>query len=362
MKAVVVTPGQEGSGRVEDVAEPERTEDQALVEVLEIGVCGTDLEIFQGLYGEAPEGEDHLIIGHENFGRVVEAPRGADLSIGDHVVSIVRRPDPVPCPQCAAGEFDMCSNGQYTERGIKGLHGFMAEYYTEHSDYIVKLPEVLADVGVLIEPLTVVEKGVLQTEAIQRRMTWDPKEAVVTGAGPIGLMATLLLRAKGYDVFTLDLVGRDSEKARIVEACGAEYVKGDEEPLMELAERLHGIDVIVEATAAPRVVFDAIDAIGPNGVVCLTGVSAGARTLSVPADKLNLEMVLENKVVFGTVNANRRYFEAAVEDLAAFERLWPGLCSRMITRRVAIDDFEQALKPRPGVDIKSTVSFASNAG
>ncbi len=359
MRAVVVTPGQKGSGRVEDIPTPERAAEQALVEVIDVGVCGTDLEILHGLYGEAPEGDDYLVIGHENFGRVVEAPNdGGDLSVGDYVVSIVRRPDPVPCPQCAAGEFDMCSNGLYTERGIKGLHGFMAQYYTEVPDYIVKLPGSLAGIGVLIEPLTVVEKGVLQTEAIQNRMTWDPKEAVVTGAGPIGLMATLLLRAKGYEVFTLDLVERDSHKARIVEACGAEYVKGDEEPLAQLAERVKGIDLIVEATAVPQVVFDAIDAIGPNGVVCLTGVSAGARTLSVPADKLNLEMVLENKVVFGTVNANRRYFEAAVNDLAKFEELWPGLCGRVITRRVPVDDFEQALKPRPGIDIKSTVSFA----
>jgi glucose 1-dehydrogenase len=359
VKAVVVTPRQEGTGRVEEVPDPKAGPDQALVEVLDVGVCGTDLEILQGLYGEAPEGDDYLVIGHENFGRVAEAPANSGLAAGDHVVCIVRRPDPVPCPQCAAGEFDMCSNGRYTERGIKGLHGFMAEYYTEVPDYIVKLPENLTDIGVLIEPLTVVEKGVLQTEAIQNRMTWTPKEAVVTGAGPIGLMATLLLRAKGYDVYTVDLVERDSEKVRIVEACGAQYVKGDEETLTELAKRINGIDLIVEATAVAQVVFGAIDAVGPNGVVCLTGVSGGEHMLTVPADKLNLEMVLENKVVFGTVNANRRYFEAAVSDLAKFEGLWPGLCSQVITRRVPVDDFEEAITARPGIDIKSTVSFAS---
>ena len=358
MKAVVVTPRKANSGRVQDIPKPEAAPDQALVEVIEVGVCATDLEILHGLYGEAPPGDDYLVIGHENFGRVVTAPEKSELEEGDHVVAIVRRPDPVPCPQCDAGEFDMCSNGQYTERGIKGLHGFMSEFYVESPDYLVKLPASLADIGVLIEPLTVVEKGVIQSEEIQRRMTWSPKEAIVTGAGPIGLMATLLLRSRGYDVFTLDIVEHDSLRAQIVKGCGAEYVKGDEEPLAKLAERIGGVDLIFEATAVASLVFDAIDAVGPNGVVCLTGVSAGARQLEIPADKLNLEMVLENKVVFGTVNANRRYFTAAVDDLAKFEELWPGLCGRMVTRRVPVDQYATALEPRPGIDVKSTVSFA----
>lgn len=357
MKAVVVTPKQAGTGRVQEVPTPEPSADQALVQVIEVGVCGTDLEILHGLYGEPPPGDDYLVIGHENFGKVVSAPADSGLEPGDHVVSIVRRPDPVPCPQCAAGEFDMCSNGRYTERGIKGLHGFMSEYYTEIPKYLVKLPNSLADIGVLIEPLTVVEKGVIQAEEIQRRMTWTPHEAVVTGAGPIGLMATLLLRSRGYDVYTLDLVERDSLRAKMVEACGATYVKGDEESLKDLCTRIGGIDLIVEATAVAQIVFDAIDAIGPNGVVCLTGVSAGSRSLEIPADKLNLEMVLDNKVVFGTVNANRRYFEAAVEDMQTFEKTWPGLCAQMITRRVPFANFEEALTPRPGLDVKSTVSF-----
>jgi threonine dehydrogenase-like Zn-dependent dehydrogenase len=357
MKAVVVTPGQADTGRVQDIPEPTRSADQVKVETIEVGVCGTDLEILHGLYGQAPPGDDYLVIGHENFGRVVEAPPDGELSEGDYVVCIVRRPDPVPCPQCAVGEFDMCSNGQYTERGIKGLHGFMSEYFVDSPEYLVKLPEVCSNIGVLIEPLTVVEKGVLQAEAIQRRMTWEPKEAVVTGAGPIGLMATLLLRSKGYDVYTLDIVERDSLRAQLVKDCGAEYVKGDEESLAQLAERVGGVDLIVEATAVASLVFDSIDAIGPNGVVCLTGVSAGARSLEVPADKLNLEMVLDNKVVFGTVNANRRYFTAAVEDLTRFQELWPGLCEKVITRRVPVESFQDALTPRPGIDVKSTVSF-----
>ena len=254
----------------------------------------------------------------------------------------------------------MCLNGQYTERGIKGLHGFMSEYYAEDPAYLVGVPPELLGIGVLMEPLTVVEKGVIQAEEIQRRMVWHPDKAVVTGAGPIGLMATLLLRSRGYEVFTYDLVEPDSLRAQTAEASGATYVQGGEggESLNALCERVGGIDLIMEATAFPPLVFEAVDAVGANGVVCLTGVSAGSRKLEIQGARLNLEMVLENKVVFGTVNANRRYYEAAVEDMARFEELWPGLCQNIITRRVPVDHFEEALTARPGIDVKTTISFS----
>lgn len=357
MKAIVVTPGEADSGRVEEVPDPVPLAGEALVEVIEVGVCGTDLEILHGLYGEAPAGEEFLIIGHENFGRVLESPAGSRLRPGDLVVCVVRRPDPVPCAACAADEFDMCTNGQYQERGIRGLHGFMAEYYAEAPEYLVKLSPGLESVGVLIEPLTIVEKGVLQAEAIQRRLIWEPREAVVTGAGPIGLMATFLLRARGFDVWTLDLVPRTDLRARLVEACGATYVRSDEKPLSDLAEEIHGIDLLIEATAVPEVVFDAIDAIGPNGIVCLTGVSAASRRLEVPGAKLNLEMVLQNKVVFGTVNANLRHYASAVHDLARFESLWPGVCGQVVTRRVPVDSYADALT-RSSTDVKSAIVFS----
>ena len=358
MRAIVVTPGQAGSGRVAEVPTPVPLADEVLVRTIEVGVCGTDMEILNGDYGEAPAGDDYLILGHENFGEVVQAPADSDLQEGDHVVCVVRRPDPVPCPSCAAGEFDMCSNGLYTERGIKGRHGFMSEYFTELPSYLVKLPPGLTDIGVLIEPLTVVEKGIQQAIEIQRRLVWRLEEAVVTGAGPIGLMATFLLRSMGIDVWTVDIVGRDSNRAKMVEACGATYVKGDETSLLQLSEELGDhIDLIVEATAVPSIVFEAMDAVGHNGVVCLTGVSAGSRKLEVAGAHLNFEMVLMNKVVFGSVNANKRYYASAVLDLAKFEELWPGLCAQVVTRRVPVEDFTQALTPRAGIDVKSTITF-----
>src|SRR3954468_5905149 len=358
MRAVVVTPGESGSGRVQEVPTPEPAGGQALVRVIEVGVCGTDLEILRGEYGEAPPGDDYLIIGHENFGRIEQAPESEEFAAGDLVVCIVRRPDPVPCKACAAGEFDMCSNGQYTERGIKGRHGFMSEYFTETPAYLVKLPAELEGNGFLIEPLTVVEKAVQQAIEIQRRLVWELEEAVVTGAGPIGLMATFLLRSMGIKVWTVDIVERSSNRAKMVEACGATYVKGDETSLLQLSQELGDhIDLIVEATAVPQIVFESMDAVGPNGVVALTGVSAGSRKLEVAGAHLNFEMVLMNKVVFGSVNANKRYYASAVKDLASFEQLWPGLCSQVITRRVPYGDFADALTPRPGIDVKSTVSF-----
>lgn len=361
MKAVVVTPGKAGSGRLADVPDPDPGPDGALVECLEVGVCGTDQEILGGEYGEAPDGDDYLVLGHENLGRVLSAPTGAPVAEGDLVVCRVRRPDPVPCPQCAAGESDMCTNGRYTERGIKGRHGFMSERWSELPEYLVKLDPHLADVGVLVEPLTVVEKAVQQAEAIQRRMTWRPQECVVTGAGPIGLMATFLLRSKGFDVYTVDLVDRDSPRAQMVTAVGAEYVKGDEEPLLELAKRVPGLDLIVEATGVPQLVFDAMDAVGPAGVVALTGVSARGRTLEVAADHLNLEMVLDNKVVFGTVNAGAAHYAAAARDLARFEELWPGVTQRVVSRRVPAESFDEALERRPD-DVKTTIAFAAAGG
>lgn len=357
MRAVVVTPGQAGSERLADVPEPQPDAGQVSIDILDVGVCGTDVEITKGLYGEAPPEDDYLILGHENFGVVADAGGVPGWAPGDHVVSTVRRPDPVPCKPCGAGEYDMCVNGRYTERGIKGRHGFMAERVVEWPQYLVKVPAEVESIGVLMEPLSVVEKGVAEAEIMQQRLSWDPQVAVVTGAGPIGLMATLLLRAKGMSVWTVDLVARDSLRAELVEACGATYVKGDEEPLPTLESRIDPVDLVVEATGVPELVFQAIDVVGPNGVVCLTGVSASSRTQEVQGASLNLDMVLRNKLVFGTVNSRHRYFESAASHLAQFEQLWPGLCERVITRRVPPEDFAAALHARPGQEVKSTISF-----
>lgn len=357
MKAFVVTPRREGSGRLADVREPSRTPGMALVQVIAVGVDGTDRELLRGEYGDAPPGDDDLIIGHESLGRVLEAPSGGPRP-GDLVVAIVRRPDPEPCLNCAAGEWDMCLNGRYTERGIKGAHGFLAERYAEDPLYLVTLPERLARIGMLLEPLTVVEKAVEQIKRIQSRLVWEPRRAVVLGAGSIGTLATLLLRLDGLDVHLYSR-GDGGAGRRLTEAAGATFISADHRKLDHgLAREIGAIDIVIEATGYSPLAFEAMDVVGPNGVVCLTGVSGGRRCLAIDASHLNLEMVLENKLVFGTVNANRRHFESGVTDMEAIEGRWPGVLERMVTRRVPLARFGPADLEHPG-DLKVVVDVAA---
>ena len=358
MKAVVVTPMQPGSGRLAEVPDPQPRDGEVLVQVQQVGLDGTDAEILAGQYGEAPPGDDYLIIGHESLGRVEKIMGSATgLSPGDRVVAIVRRPDPVPCRNCAAGEWDMCLNGQYTERGIKGRHGFLAEFYTESPDFLVTVPAEIAPVAVLLEPLSIVEKAIEQMDRIQSRLVWQPERAVVLGAGPIGLLAGMLLRLEEIEVHFYDASERGI-KSDLAEATGANYIWAGERKLShELAAEIGMVDIVMEATGFSPLAFDAMDMVAPNGIVCLTGVSGGSRKLEVSADHLNLEMVLSNKVVFGTVNANRRHFEAGVRHLQEIEARWPGHLSRMITRRLPLTDFARAFERSSG-HVKSIVEMA----
>ncbi|MBI2911398.1 MAG: glucose 1-dehydrogenase [Chloroflexi bacterium] len=355
VKAFVVTPGHPGSGRLVDVPQSALLPGQALVQVISVGLDGTDRELLQGKYGEAPSGDDYLIIGHESLGRVVAAPPGTVPEDG-LVVAIVRRPDPAPCRNCAAGEWDMCLNGRYTERGIKGAHGFLAERYVEEPQYLVSLPKDLAGVGVLLEPLSIVEKALDQIRRIQGRLVWEPRRALVLGAGTIGTFAASLLRLEGLEVY-LYSKGDGGRGRQVAEQTGARFISADERRLDHaIAAETGPIDIAVEATGYSPLAFEATDLVGPNGVVCLTGVSAGSRDLVIDSSHLNLEMVLENKLVFGTVNANRRHFEKGVLDLQAIDRRWPGLLGQMITRRVPLGQLSPAELERPD-DLKAVVDI-----
>ncbi|MEJ2378350.1 MAG: glucose 1-dehydrogenase [Pseudolabrys sp.] len=347
MRALTVAPGQPHSVRLEEVPPPAASEGAVLVRALALGICGTDREIIAGDYGWAPPGAQRLIIGHESLGRVEEAPPGSGVKQGDLVVGIVRRPDPLPCPACGAGEWDMCRNGRYTERGIKERHGYGAEQFRLEPDFTIPIDPSLGHLGVLMEPTSIVAKAWEQVQRIGGRSTyWRPRVALVTGAGPVGLLAAMIGKQLGYELHVLDR--RDEGlKPKLVRALGATYHAGDVGDLEA--------DIVIECTGASSVVLDVMGRNAPEGIVCLTGVSSGGHKLKFDIGQLNRSMVLENDVVFGTVNANRRHYRAAAEALAKADKEW---LSRMITRRMPLARWQEAFEQQPD-DIKVVLDFAA---
>jgi len=345
MRALTVEPGKPHSIRLEDVAPPPPSDGAVLVRALALGICGTDHEIIDGEYGWAPPGAQHLTIGHESLGEVVEAPDGCGFARGDLVVGIVRRPDPVPCAACAIGEWDMCRNGLYTERGIKQRNGYGSEQFRVEPNFLVKLDPALGPLGVLLEPTSVVAKAWQHIERIgARSAAWKPHVVLVTGAGPVGLLAALLAKQRGCELHVLDR-NEDGPKPRLARDLGATYHTGD---LGSLAP-----DVVLECTGAASVVLDAMSRTGPSGIVCLAGVSSGGHKLSFDVGALNRSMVLENDVVFGSVNANRAHYQAAADALAKADKEW---LSRLISRRVPLDRWNEAFERRED-DVKVVIEF-----
>lgn len=348
MKALTVTPGTKDSLALNEVDAPGPAEGSVLVDALSIGLCGTDREIINAEYGTAPEGKNHLVIGHENLGRVNAAPEGSGFSAGDLVVGIVRRPDPVPCAACAAGEWDMCLNGKYTEHGIASLDGFGREQWRGEPGDMVRLDPVLAEVGVLLEPTTIVAKAWEQIERIGARAFFDPKIVAVTGAGPVGLLAALLGVQRGYEVHVYDIV-EDGPKPELVKDLGAAF-HTDSLPDSGLEP-----DIIIECTGVPSVIVDAIANNGKNAITCLTGVSSSGQQTPLDVGALNRTAVLENDVVFGTVNANRRHYEQGADALAKADPAWLG---RLISRRHPLADYAAAFEHRDG-DVKVVIDLAT---
>jgi threonine dehydrogenase-like Zn-dependent dehydrogenase len=347
MKAITVEAKKPGTARLEDVPEPEPHLGSVLVQGLAVGVCGTDVEIVEGKYGWAPPGRPRLVLGHESLGRVVDAGPTGGLRKGDLVVGIVRRPDPVPCPNCAVGEWDMCRNGQYTERGIKQIDGFMSERWRIEPEYAMKVDPGLGLLGVLLEPTTVVTKAWEQVVAVGQRSFWEPRSVLVTGAGPIGLLAALVAKQHGLSVHVLDRV-ESGPKPELVRALGATYHAGS------VTSIGFEPDVVIECTGVGQVIVDSIQAVAAGGVVCLTGVGSGGRTVALPTADVASAMVLRNNVVVGSVNANKRHWYKAAEALARADRSW---LAGLLTRRERPEAFARALERRPE-DIKVVVQFA----
>jgi glucose 1-dehydrogenase len=347
---VAVYPGTPGSAHLADIPDPsiEAIPDGrgVLVQILRVGLDGTDHEINEGQYGTAPDGDDYLVLGHESFG-VVEAvgPAVTELSPGDFVVARVRRAgsslyDRLDMP-------DLTTDDRYFEHGISRVHGFLTERYVEDPRYLIRIPPALRDVGVLLEPTSVVEKGVHQAYEIQRRLrVWEPRRAAVLGAGTIGLLATMALRNRGLEVITFGLDEPPYLNSDLVEAVGATYVSTKARTIPQIAEEHGQFDVIVEATGFSPLVFEAMCLLlGRNGVIVLSSVTGGSKRVEVPSDAINLDFVLGNKVMVGTVNANRLHFEMGVQDLAIAEAQYPGWLARLLTHPVrGLESFEEAFR------------------
>ena len=339
MRAMTVIPGQPDSAELTELPEPEPRDGELLVEPLYLGVCGTDREIVHGGNGEPPPGRERLVLGHELLGRVRDS--------GELVAGIVRRPDPVPCACCAQGEWDMCRNGQYTERGIKALDGYGAELVTLEADFAIPVPAELGTLGVLTEPASVLAKAWEQIERISTRACSAHERALIIGAGPIGLLGALMCAQRGLELHVFDGVTEGS-KPEAVQSLGGRYYVGD---VTEVAEEIQP-DIVVECTGVAELVAGAMQHTAPGAIVCLAGV-ASSRTLSVDVGALNNELVLENDVVFGSVNANRRHFEQAVKSLTEADQDW---LRRLITRTVPLDRWPEALE-KGDDDIKVVVEF-----
>jgi len=347
MKAVTVEPKKAGTARLEDIPEPDARDGSVLVEAVAVGVCGTDIEIVEGLYGWAPPGKTRIVLGHESLGRVIDPGPRSGFRKGDLVVGIVRRPDPVPCPNCAVGEWDMCRNGRYTERGIKEIDGFMSERWRIEPEYAMTVDPSLGLLGVLIEPTSVVAKAWEQISAVGHRAFWKPRTVLVTGAGPIGLLAALIGKQHGGEIHVLDRV-ESGAKPELVRALGATYHTGT------VAGVGFEPDIIVECTGVGQVIVDSMQAMAAGGILCLTGVGAGGSSSGLKTADVAAEMVLRNNVIVGSVNANKRHWYKAGSLLARADREW---LDRLITRREKPENFKRALEREPD-DVKVVIQFS----
>jgi glucose 1-dehydrogenase len=346
VRAITLVPGLSGSARLDDVPEPPASDGTILVRTLALGVCGTDREIISGAYGEAPAGNKRLVLGHESLGEVIEAPQNSGFHKGDRVVGIVRRPDPVPCPACAAGEWDMCRNGRYTERGIKGRDGYGAERFRLEPEFAVKVDASLGMLSVLMEPASIVAKAWDHLERIGRRFrSWQPGRLLVTGSGPIGLLAALMGAQRGFEVHVLDR-GDVGPADGIIRDLGAQHL------VSSVADILFKPDAVMECTGAPSVIAAVSECTGPGGIACLVGLGPN-HPMTFDIGQFNHKLVLNNDVVFGSVNANRMHYDLAADSLKRADPAW---LDRLISRRVPLPRWHEALERRPG-DIKTIIDF-----
>lgn len=363
MQAIAVFPSKK-SLQLVDIPQPKlQGATDVLLRVRQVGLCGTDREIGSFEYGSPPPGSDHLILGHESLAEVLEVGRGVRaLRPGDLAVAMVRRPCPHPeCRPCRAGRSDFCITGDYTERGIKHAHGFLTEYALDQEEYLVKVPRALADVAVLVEPLTVVTKAADQTRAIFARLPYDPgpQRGLVLGAGPIGLLGAMVLVADGFETLVYSRDSGDSAQAQLAGAVGARYMSSTATPIESLVENCGEFDVVLEAVGFAPLMMGAIQTLKPNGVLALTGVPPAAATGELNLGRALRKLVLRNEVVFGTVNAGRRDHLSAIQHLEQFMILFPESVRQLITHHASLDEVPQMLTQKRGIKEVVEISRAA---
>jgi threonine dehydrogenase-like Zn-dependent dehydrogenase len=360
MRAVTVFPAKR---EVHIVDHPEPaivSPTQAKMRVLDVGICGTDREIVSFEYGTPPEGFEYLVIGHESLSEVVEVgPQVSKVKAGDLVVMTVRRPCAhASCVACRAGRQDYCFTGDYTERGIKQLHGYMTELVVEEESYLTVVPRELRDVAVLVEPLTIAEKSLEQLSFVQKRLPWgDTHRAVVLGAGPVGLLGAMALRIAGFEVAVYSRSHSHSDKNEIVSAIGAHYIASEDHSVEDMAKIAGPIDVVYEAVGASPLAFEVIEHLGPNGVFIFTGVPGRKGAVEVDTDFIMKDVVLNNQVILGSVNAPPHCFASAVRDLGVAMERWPDAVRALITARYPLSQALQPLTTDVG-GIKNVVAVA----
>lgn len=369
MKAVAVFPATK-QVKVVDHPEPSlASPTDVKLRMIDVGICGTDKEIVTFQYGTPPAGSDYLIIGHESLGEVVEiAPDVKSLKKGDLVVTMVRRPcDHPECVACGAGRQDFCYTGDFTERGIKGRHGFMTECVVDDEKFMNHVPMDLRDVAVLVEPLTIAQKAIEQLWQVQARLPWacpiEPgkpaqfcHKALVLGAGPVGLLGAMALAVRGFQTFVYSKTALPNARADLCSSIGVKYISSDQTSVDEMAKIIGGIDVVYEAVGASSLAFDVMRVLGTNGVFIFTGVPGRKAPIEVDTDRLMRDFVLKNQIIYGTVNAGKQAFQDAITDLSEYRRRWPHALERLITGRYKIDQAVELLTGRVG-GIKNVVSI-----
>jgi len=368
MKAIALVPGTTTLSLVERPAPVLTNDDDVLLDVLQVGICGTDREEAAGGRADAPPGKKELVIGHEMLGQITAlGPKVTGLAVGSLAVLTVRR-ECGHCPACAAGRADMCYSGDYTERGIKGLDGYETEQVVDRARYVVSIANAIAGSAVLVEPLTIAEKAIDEAQRIQAARLPASKVAkgaqsmagqrsLVAGLGPVGLLAAIALRLRGAEVVGLDVVDKDSVRAKILGELGGTYVDGRSVQPSAIEKHVGRVDFIFEATGVPKLEFELMDALGINGIYVVTGIPGGDRPVTVDAAELMRRLVLGNQVLLGSVNASLAHFQTAAHDLEAAERRWPGLAGRLITSRVPAAQFEKAFAPPGEQEIKTVIEW-----